>query len=150
MRRALINPDVAACAESFGVKGFRIKIADELLSTRETAQPPVSEPPPPRDVGQPPQRVAGRAVQGVGSHDNQPTRHAATGNPSRSGITAAAAGAQDRIMTFSEASLITGDLTRTVSGNVIKPGDTSWDEVRRPFNLRMHQHIAAGAEAVQA
>jgi hypothetical protein len=40
-------------------------------------------------------------------------------------------------MTFSEASLIARDLTRTVSGWVIKPGDTSWDEARRPFNLRM-------------
>ena len=29
-------------------------------------------------------------------------------------------------MTFSEASLIARDLTRTVSGWVIKPGDTSW------------------------
>jgi hypothetical protein len=45
-------------------------------------------------------------------------------------------------LTFSETSLIAPDLTRTVSGWVITPGDTSWDEARRPCNLRMDQHLA--------
>ena len=40
------------------------------------------------------------------------------------------------------ASLIARDLTRAESGWVIKPGDTSWDEAGRPFNLRMDQHPA--------
>ena len=37
-------------------------------------------------------------------------------------------------MTFSEASLIARDLTQPVSGSVIKPGDTSWEEARRPLH----------------
>ena len=43
-------------------------------------------------------------------------------------------------MTFSQASLSAAALTPTVSGWVIKPGDTSCDKVRRPFSLRTNQH----------
>jgi hypothetical protein len=65
------------------------------------------------------------------------------GNPSTAGDNGSGGGrAALGSMTFSEASLIARDLSRTVSGPVIKPGDTSCDEARRPFNLRMHQPIA--------
>jgi hypothetical protein len=32
---------------------------------------------------------------------------------------------------------------------VIKPGDTSWDEDRRPINLRMDQHPAVVVDAAR-
>ena len=45
-------------------------------------------------------------------------------------------------MTFPETFFVAPDLTRTVSGWVIKPGDTGWDGARSPFNFRMDQHPA--------
>ena len=50
-------------------------------------------------------------------------------------------------MTFSEACLIARDLTRTASGSVIKPGDTSCDAARRPLDLRIDQHPAVVVDA---